>query len=96
MKSVTLVAFIGSWFCSSLTSKVRKSCELSVLRAASLDVAVEEDVDVEEFVAGTVMTNSGSPLASRNASQRLIVDHLQIKRTERGIQAHNHSAELFD
>jgi hypothetical protein len=64
MKSVVLVAFSGSWFCSSLTSRLRKSVELSV--EDTLD-ATEDEVDVE-VADETVMTNLSS---SRCAAERV-------------------------
>ena len=59
MKSVVEVAFSGSWFCSSLTSRLRKSVELSELEA------LDDDVEVVAVVAAdvaedTVMTNLSS------------------------------------
>ena len=76
MKSVTLVAFIGSWFCSSLTRRLRKSVDEIVLLEDELDDDVEEDVEedvpVDELVEETVMANSGSRhlCASNDASAR--------------------------
>jgi hypothetical protein len=58
MKSVTLVAFIGSWFCSSLTSKLRKSVD-DIVVEDELEDEVADDVAVVELVAETVMANSG-------------------------------------
>jgi hypothetical protein len=61
MKSVTLVAFIGSWLRNSLTSRLRKSCELIVLEGR---LAAALDEDDAEFVPETVMANSGSLFAA--------------------------------
>src|SRR5690242_2937303 len=66
MKSVTLVAFIGSWFCSSLTSRLRKSADVIAPLEEELDDDVE-DVPVDEVIEETVMANSGS--AHRGASR---------------------------
>lgn len=44
MKSVVLVAFSGSWFWSSLTSRLRKSLELS-----------DEDAELVELVVLVVV-----------------------------------------
>ncbi len=42
MKSVVLVAFSGSWFCSSLTRRLRKSVELIPIDALDDEVEAEE------------------------------------------------------
>jgi hypothetical protein len=55
MKSVTLVAFIGSWFCSSLTRRLRKSVDEIVLFEDELDDDVEDEVAVDEVVEDTVI-----------------------------------------
>jgi hypothetical protein len=72
MKSVTLVAFIGSWFCSSLTSRLRKSADVIVPVEEELDEDVEdvEDVAVDEVVEETVMANSGSAHSARCETHR--------------------------
>jgi hypothetical protein len=59
MKSVTLVAFIGSWFCNSLTSRLRNWAEVIPEFDEELDVDVEE-FEFDVFVEETVMTNSRS------------------------------------
>jgi hypothetical protein len=69
MKSVTLVAFIGSWFCSSLTSRLRKSADVIVPVEEELDEDVE-DVAVDEVVEETVMANSGSAHSARRETHR--------------------------
>ncbi|BBB98359.1 hypothetical protein BE61_37990 [Bradyrhizobium elkanii USDA 61] len=66
MKSVVLVAFSGSWFCSSLTRRLRKSVELIPIDA------LDDELDVAEVAAEvaeeTVMTRLSSPRdARRNA-----------------------------
>jgi hypothetical protein len=54
MKSVTLVAFIGSWFRNSLTRSFRKSFELRLVR----DEVLDEVVVVWELVGLTVMSET--------------------------------------
>jgi hypothetical protein len=75
MKSVELVGSSGSWVCSSLTSRFRKSLEVS-----EEVVDDEEDVAVEvtddAVVAATLMADSGSFRARRafgNRSDRFVV-----------------------
>ena len=68
MKSVVLVAFSGSWFCNSLTSRLRKSVEL--IDVAELDEDVEAVVEVDAAVAEeTVMTGLSSPRESRDGTR---------------------------
>jgi hypothetical protein len=58
MKSVVEVAFSGSWFCSSLSRRLRKSLEEIV--EDELDELDDEDVDdVVLDVEDTVMARSG-------------------------------------
>jgi hypothetical protein len=88
-KSVVEVAFSGSWFCSSLTSRLRKLVELIAedeLDAAA-ELALEPDVTDE-----TVMADSGR--LRRCSARRKGVgvgfgreDRLQMKRTARRFQA---------
>jgi hypothetical protein len=93
MKSVTLVAFIGSWFRNSLTRSFRKSFELRLVR----DEVLDEVVVVWELVGLTVMAETPALAAAMRGTQHdAAVRRLQIKRAERRIQAHNRSAELFD
>ncbi|GEC52881.1 hypothetical protein BEL01nite_19240 [Bradyrhizobium elkanii] len=66
MKSVVLVAFSGSWFCNSLTRRLRKSVELIPIDA------LDDELDMAEVAAEvaeeTVMTRLSSPRdARRNA-----------------------------
>jgi len=94
MKSVTLVAFIGSWLRNSLTSRPRNCCELIVLEGR-LEEALEDDA---EFVPETVMRNSGSLRRLRAA---LSADcsregRMQIKRTVSRIQARIRAAESIE
>ena len=64
MKSVVLVAFSGSWFCSSLTSRLRKSVELIPIDALVDELDEPEAAEVAAEVAEeTVMTRLSSPLA---------------------------------
>ncbi|BAM88808.1 hypothetical protein S58_28020 [Bradyrhizobium oligotrophicum S58] len=76
MKSVTLVALSGSWFCSSLTSSVRKSLELSVVRDVSLDDEVDEVVAVDELAAETFMAETPALAANIGGTQH---DHAVVK-----------------
>jgi len=59
MKSVVEVAFSGSWFCNSLTSRLRKSLDV---RDELDDVLDDDDVVVlavvVELTAETVIRNS--------------------------------------
>ncbi len=63
MKSVVLVALSGSWFCNSLTSRLRKSLEVSPIDA--LDAALDDELEAAEVAAEvaeeTVMTRLSSP-----------------------------------
>jgi predicted RNA-binding protein len=60
MKSVELVGSSGSWVCSSLTSRFRKSLEVSEeVVDDEEDVAAVEVTD-DAVVAATVMADSGS------------------------------------
>ncbi|HWL20926.1 MAG TPA: hypothetical protein VNS33_14740 [Bradyrhizobium sp.] len=95
MKSVTLVAFIGSWLRSSLTSRPRKSCELIVLEGRLEETLLE---DVAEFVPETVMRNSGSLRRLRAAlsADCSLEGRLQIKRMASRIQARIHAAESIE
>jgi hypothetical protein len=63
MKSVTLVAFIGSWFCSSLTSRLRKSADVSAPLEDPLDEF--EFVPFDEPSEETVMANSAAGTSAR-------------------------------
>ncbi|GIQ74162.1 hypothetical protein BraRD5C2_26010 [Bradyrhizobium sp. RD5-C2] len=73
MKSVVLVAFSGSWFCSSLTSKLRKSVELIPIDALvdELDDELEAAEAAAEVAEETVMTR----LSSSRARRRNAVKH---------------------
>jgi|SRR5258708_9852896 hypothetical protein len=95
MKSVTLVAFIGSWLRSSLTSRLRKSCELIVLEGR-----LEEPPDEDDAEPGpeTVMRNSGSIRRLRAAlsADCSLEGRMQIKRTASRFQARIHAAESIE
>jgi hypothetical protein len=95
MKSVTLVAFIGSWLRSSLTSRLRKSCELIVLDGK---LAAALDEDDAEFGPETVMANSGSIRRLRAAlcADCSLEGRMQIKRTASRFQARIHAAESIE
>src|SRR5216683_1909084 len=95
MKSVTQVAFIGSWLRSSLTSRPRKSCELIVLEGRLEETLLE---DVAEFVPETVMRNSGSlrRLGAALSADCSLEGRLQIKRMASRIQARIHAAESIE
>jgi hypothetical protein len=95
MKSVVEVAFSGSWFCSSLTSRLRKSLEVS----DELDDVLDDDdvvvvAVVAELVAETVIRNSGFPAlpATRCRSAALEICVL-MKRVGARIQARIHARE---
>src|SRR4051812_16044079 len=93
MKSVVEVAFSGSWFCSSLTSRLRKSLEVS----DELDDVLEDVVVVAvvaELVAETVIRNSGflARTATRCRSAALEICVL-MKRVGARIQARIHARE---
>lgn len=67
MKSVVEVAFSGSWFCSSLTSRLRKSLDVNDDAEDELD---DDDVVVvaveTELVAETVIAHPGSRRPARS------------------------------
>jgi hypothetical protein len=65
---VTLVAFIGSWFCNSLTSRLRKSADVIAPLDDELDDDVEDDVPFDEPVEETVMANSASSTSARRVT----------------------------
>src|SRR3954469_23163829 len=95
MKSVVEVAFSGSWFCNSLTSRLRKSLDVSV----ELDDVLDDDdvvvvAVVAELVAETVIRNSGflAPSATRCRSAALEICVL-MKRVGATIQAGIHARE---
>jgi hypothetical protein len=61
MKSVVEVAFSGSWFCSSLSKRLRKSLEEIVEDELDDEDVDDEDVDEDVVldVEDTVMARSG-------------------------------------
>jgi hypothetical protein len=58
MKSVVDVAFSGSWFCSSLSRRLRKSLE-EIVEDELDELDDEDDEDDELDVEETVMARSG-------------------------------------
>src|SRR5581483_5211318 len=101
MKSVVEVAFSGSWFCSSLSKRLRKSLEEMV--EDELDEVDEEDAELVAFdVEETVMVRSGSLRPRYPRGEAPVVRHRlkkfvrEMKRPPRLIQARIIRAEAFD
>ena len=100
MKSVVEVAFSGSWFCSSLSKRLRKSLdEIAGEELDELDEDAEFDVlDVEE----TVMARSGGLFPRDPRGEAPVVRHRlkkfvrEMKRAAPLIQARIIRTEAFD
>jgi hypothetical protein len=105
MKSVVEVAFSGSWFCSSLSKRPRKSLEEIV--EDELDELDDEDVDEDVVlvvldVEETVMARSGCLRPRDPRGEAPVVRHRlkkfvrEMKRAAPLIQARIIRAEAFD
>jgi hypothetical protein len=91
MKSVTLVAFIGSWFCSSLTSRLRKSADV----IAPFDAAFDDEEDEFPFGEPVEETVMGETPAAGTSARRVGRGAMVISSANQTRGAPNSGAETF-